>query len=210
MLVVFDWDGTLIDSAAKIIASMQQAAIACEVEVLESAAIKNIIGLGLPEALLMLYPAQNLEKREQLQAAYATAFIAADHIPCDFFEGVEKLLHDLEAQGHKIAVATGKSRKGLNRVLESLGWKERFHATRCADETASKPNPAMLLELMHEMSVDASDMIMIGDTEYDLEMAVNAGVRSVGVSYGAHSIERLQKHAPLAIIDKISTLPRWL
>ena len=206
MLVVFDWDGTIIDSAAKIIGSMQQAAKVCQVDVLADDKIKNIIGLGLPEALLELYPQQPLEVRQAIQKAYSEAFIAADAIPCEFFSGVEALLQDLEQQGHKLAVATGKSRKGLNRVLKRLGWTERFHATRCADETASKPHPLMLHELMQELDFAADNTLMVGDTEYDLAMAANAGVSSVGVSYGAHTVERLQKHAPIAIIDDIGAL----
>ncbi|NRB41604.1 MAG: HAD-IA family hydrolase [Pseudomonadales bacterium] len=210
MLVVFDWDGTIIDSAAKIIASMQQAARSCQVDVLVDDEIKNIIGLGLPEALLQLYPDLEFIKRKQIQAAYSEAFIEADKIPCDFFHGVEDLLHDLQGRGHKIAVATGKSRKGLNRVLQRLDWQQRFDATRCADETASKPDPLMLHQLMQQMDYAAVDTLMVGDTEYDLEMASNAGVASVGVSYGAHAVERLQKHGPIAIIDSLSLLTQSL
>lgn len=206
MLVVFDWDGTIIDSTGKIVASMQEAAKACQVEVLEYATIRNIIGLGLPEALLELYPGQSLSSRQQIQRAYSEAFIAADSRPCNFFDGVEDALDNLQSQGYKIAVATGKSRRGLDRVLARLGWEQRFDATRTADETASKPDPKMLLELMGQMSVANEATFMVGDTEYDLAMAVNAAVPSVGVSYGAHAVERLQKHQPIAIIDAMSEL----
>ena len=206
MLVVFDWDGTLIDSAAKIINSMQEAARHCRVDVCADDDIKNIIGLSLPKALHTLYPQYSLDVREHIQKAYSEAFIAADHVPCDFFHGVEALLNTLEQQGCKIAVATGKSRAGLDRVLQRLNWQQRFQATRCADETASKPDPLMLTELMSELGYSASETLMVGDTEYDLGMAANAGVASVGVSYGAHSVSRLQKHNPVAIIDTISSL----
>ncbi len=206
MLVIFDWDGTIIDSAAKIVASMQQAASACSVPVLADADIRNIIGLGLPEALLELYPQQSLEIRQRLQKAYAEAFVERDCIPCEFFDGVEDVLDTLTAAGHTIAVATGKSRQGLNRVLQRLQWQNRFHATKCADETASKPHPLMLQQLLNELGFAASDSLMVGDTEYDLAMANNAGIPCVAVSYGAHAVERLQKHKPIAIIDNFSAL----
>ena len=207
MLIIFDWDGTLLDSAAKIIGCMQQAADDCALPVLDDAAIKNIIGLGLPEAIHVLYPEVELIQREAVQAAYSRAFVNADHVPCEFFTGVEECLTVLQDGGHQIAVATGKSRKGLNRVLENLDWLGRFAATRCADETASKPHPRMLLELMSELKYPKEETWMVGDTEYDLAMASNAQVKSVGVSYGAHESDRLIKHKPQAIIDNILELP---
>ncbi len=206
MLLVFDWDGTLIDSTAKIIKSMQVAADSCGLDVLDDLAVKNIIGLGLPEAIHTLYPFIELKKQKLLQAAYSDAYLQADHMPCSFFAGVEECLEVLQDSGHGIAIATGKSRRGLNRVLHNVGWGDKFDATRCADETASKPHPLMLLELMEELNVDKNDVWMIGDTEYDLEMARNAEISSVGVSYGAHDPARLRKHSPLAIIDDMRVL----
>lgn len=206
MLVVFDWDGTIIDSAAKIVHSMQRAADDCQLEVLSASSIENIIGLALPEVMRVLYPGESSVKHMQMQKAYSQAFVAADEQPCDFFDGVEECLLLLQQRGHHIAVATGKSRRGLDRVLTRLDWLDKFDASRCADETASKPDPLMLFELMQQLQVPAEETLMVGDTEYDLEMALNAKVSSVGVSYGAHSVDRLQKHKPIAIIDSILAL----
>lgn len=186
---------------------MQQAAIDCALPILDDVAIQNIIGLGLPEAIQVLYPNIDIQQRQTVQLAYSQAFMKADHIPCDFFSGVEECLALLQDDGHQIAVATGKSRKGLDRVLSNLAWHNRFSATRCADETASKPHPKMLFELMQQLNYAKEDTWMVGDTEYDLEMASNAQIKSVGVSYGAHDSERLKKHNPLAIIDNMLELP---
>ncbi len=207
MLIIFDWDGTLLNSTAKIVGCMQQAAEDCSLPVLEDMVIQNIIGLGLPEAIHTLYPETELEQRQAVQQAYSQAFVKADHVPCDFYSGVQECLVQLQDEGHSIAVATGKSRKGLNRVLTNLDWHNRFAATRCADETASKPHPKMLLELMDELNFAKEETWMIGDTEYDLAMASNAQVKSVGVSYGAHHPDRLKKHNPKAIIDNMLELP---
>lgn len=206
MLLVFDWDGTLIDSTAKIVGSMQVAADRCGLAVLDDIAIKNIIGLGLPEAIQTLYPSLAVNRQHLLQAAYSEVYLEADQRPCSFFAGVEECLDNLQNTGHKIAIATGKSRRGLDRVLQNVGWLKKFDATRCADETASKPHPLMLLELMGELNVDKENTWMIGDTEYDLEMASNAAIKSVGVSYGAHDAARLYKHSPLAVIDDMRAL----
>lgn len=206
MLVVFDWDGTLIDSMQKIVSCVQKAAKIVDLPVLDALAIKNIIGLGLPEAVLTLYPDADLSLRQALCKTYSQVYVEQDKTPCALYPGVEQGLLRLLNAGHYIAVATGKSRQGLNRVLESLAWQDKFHATRCADETASKPHPLMLHELMAELNMDKSEVIMVGDTEYDLAMAKNAGVRSVGVSYGAHSPQRLFLHQPLAVIDAFEQL----
>jgi phosphoglycolate phosphatase len=206
MLFVFDWDGTLINSTAKIVASMQLASQRCGLPVLNHLTVQNIIGLGLPEAIKTLYPTIVEDGVQQMRLAYSEAYQEADQMPCSFFDGVEECLDELQTQGHQIAVATGKSRKGLNRVLANVGWLNRFDATRCADETASKPHPLMLFELMKELEVEKEQAWMIGDTEFDLEMATNAAIKSIGVSYGAHDASRLHKHAPLAVVDNIKML----
>lgn len=207
MLVVFDWDGTLIDSTAKIVRSMQTAAQLVGLPILKDDAVRNIIGLGLPEAVFSLYPEASLEKRNALRHAYSDVYLGKEQMPCALYDGVEQVLHDLRQAGFRLAVATGKSRRGLDRALQELDWLDYFDATRCADETASKPNPLMLEQLMTELAVPASDTIMVGDTEFDLAMASNAGVASVGVSYGAHAAERLFVHKPLAVIDHFLQLP---
>jgi phosphoglycolate phosphatase len=207
MLVVFDWDGTLIDSAAKIVASMQAAAEKLALEPLLAKEIEQIIGLSLPKAIATLYPNASDSLQKALQQGYSEAFVERDEIPCEFFPGVKNCLETLKNANCRIAVATGKSRKGLDRVLSRLAWQDVFDATRCADETASKPNPLMLHELMQQLKCDAANTVMVGDTEFDLAMAKNAKVKSIGVSYGAHSVAQLERHAPISIIDDMLSLP---
>lgn len=204
MLVIFDWDGTLIDSKAKIVGSMQQAAASLKLPALADQDIANIIGLALYEAIALLYPSISDADNKRLQKAYSQVFVEKDQNPCAFFPTVEQSLEQLKNQGHQIAVATGKSRRGLDRVLSTVGWQQYFDDTRCADETASKPHPKMLHELLDALNADAQSAIMVGDSEYDLLMAKNAQVKSLGVSYGVHPPERLQKHQPEAIIDRLS------
>ena len=206
MLFIFDWDGTLSDSTERIVQCMQSAAEANHIQSPTTDQIRNIIGLGLNEALKLLYPSHGASQHALLRDTYSQHYVLADQRPCDFFDGALELLADLRAQGHLLAVATGKSRRGLDRVLSALAMDNFFHATRCADETCSKPDPMMIDELLQELSVAPDQAVVIGDTEYDLEMASRAGVRSVGVSYGVHSSERLARHKPLAIIDQILEL----
>ncbi|MCK5881939.1 MAG: HAD-IA family hydrolase [Sinobacterium sp.] len=208
MVVVFDWDGTLVNSTAKIVSAMQQAARNESIEVLGDLPIQQIIGLGLPEAMKVLYPHSTQADCLRMQQAYKDAFVTIDNAEaCALFEGVEYCLAELEARNIRIAVATGKSRKGLDRMLKTYGWSDRFHATRCADETVSKPHPKMLQELSAELNVSPADMFMVGDTTFDLEMAKNAGIRSVGVSYGAHRVSQLEVFSPIAIVDCLRKLP---
>ena len=206
MVVVFDWDGTLIDSAGKIIACMQQAARDAALAPPADESVRNIIGLGLDIAIERLYPDEAERKRDEVREHYARNFIAADQNPCSFFPGVSDLLASLQAKGARLAVATGKSRKGLSRVLGNLEMDTFFAATRCADETASKPDPLMLHELCEEFGIRPSEAIMVGDTEYDLEMAQRIAMPSVGVSYGAHAVERLVRWRPLQVIDAFAEL----
>nr|MDJ0806528.1 HAD-IA family hydrolase [Gammaproteobacteria bacterium] len=130
--------------------------------------------------------------------------------PSSLFRGAREVIQDLAATGYLLAVATGKGRTGLNMVLEHTGLSVFFHATRCADETFSKPHPAMLEEILDELGVFPEEALMIGDTEYDLQMAANAGVASLGVTYGVHAPERLAKHNPLDCLDEIGAIPAWL
>lgn len=211
MLVVFDWDGTLINSTAKIVSAMQLAAKKQAIEILADYPIQQIIGLGLPEAIKVLYPSYPDTVRLGMEQAYKDAFIEIDsEESCALFEGVESCLAELESRQFQIAVATGKSRRGLDRMLKVYGWENRFHATRCADETASKPHPKMLHELSVELNVSTDEMLMVGDTTFDLEMAKNANVKSVGVSYGAHSVNQLEVFSPIAIVDCLKKLPGLL
>lgn len=206
MVVIFDWDGTLIDSAGKIIACMQQAARDAALAPPTDDQVRNIIGLGLDLAIARLYPDASQRQRDEVREHYSRNFIAADQTPCAFFPGVTDGLASLQERGAQLAVATGKSRKGLSRVLENLGMEAFFAATRCADETASKPDPLMLHELCEEFGIRPNEAIMVGDTEYDLEMAQRIAMPSVGVSYGAHAVERLRRWQPLQVIDAFAEL----
>ena len=202
MLYIFDWDGTVCDSTAKIVFCMQRAAEEVGIEVLESETIKNIIGLGLPEALETLYPGLSQQQQNALKTHYSQHFLIEDESnPTQLFEGALETLEHLIAQGFKITVATGKSRQGLNRVLAQLGLQNLFHATRCADETESKPHPKMLCELLAEFNVEATQAVMVGDTEYDMEMAYSIDMPRIAVSYGAHHIDRLIKYEPQICAD---------
>lgn len=206
MLLVFDWDGTLIDSTAKIVRCMQCAAEQAGVEVLSHDAICQIIGLGLPEAIAELYPAHDAAIRETVREQYVHFFIAVDQTPSPFFPGVEATLQRLRDDGFTLAVATGKSRRGLDRVLQQLGMQDFFHATRCADETRSKPHPQMLYELLAHAGRDAADALMVGDTHFDMAMAQAAGMPRVAVNYGAHRQEQLLPYGPLACLDSFGEL----
>jgi len=209
-LVIFDWDGTLMDSLAQIVRSVKLAALDLGVPEPSDAAARDIIGLGLPEAMQVLFPQVPEVEREALRHRYAHHFVAGVGGHSQPYAGAEALLQQLSGAGRQLAVATGKSRAGLNRVLAHTGWSSYFSATRCADETASKPNPLMLKELLLELRVPLERAVMIGDTHYDLEMAQRLGMPSIGVSYGVHGAERLAEHAPIAICQDMSELASTL
>lgn len=209
MLVILDWDGTVCNSEARIVSCMQRASDRVGLPVLEPAAIGNIIGLGLPEAIASLFPEAHSEQRDRLRAYYAEEWQAARVEPVALFDGVLATLDQLLCAGHTLAVATGKSRRGLEREFEEHGIGHLFAASRCADETASKPDPRMLSELLVETGCDVRDAVMVGDTEYDLRMASAINMTSVGVSYGVHSRERLHECSPHQIIDHFAELLQW-
>lgn len=206
MLLIFDWDGTLMDSEQKILASMRDAALSCSLEPPADAAVRNIIGLELSLAIQQLFPGESAQGVAAIRAGYVDSFVAADQQPCSLFPKVAETLAELAGRGHQLCVATGKSRKGLNRVFSHLPQAALFSASRCADETASKPDPLMLQELCDEFSVAPEAALMVGDTEYDLEMAARIGMPSVGVAYGAHEPERLRRWNPLGVVDQFDGL----
>ena len=210
MLVIFDWDGTLLNSADKIVRCMQASIRELGLPERSDLEIREIIGLGLPEAIAQLFGPLREEQLLSLRQTYAGHYVAADRTPCEFFPGVLDTLEQLRGDGHQLAVATGKSRRGLERVLESLSLQDFFHASRCADETRSKPDPLMLHELLDETGFTAADAVMVGDTEFDMAMARNAGVRRVAVSYGAHGIDRLRAYDPVLCLDRFSDLHPWV
>lgn len=210
MLFIFDWDGTLVDSKSMITRAMQLAASNMGWEPLEDSLIHNIIGLGLPEAILHLYPHVNDHERARLRDFYAGNFVRLyEEKSSDFFPVVPETLEALRNQGHLLTIATGKSRKGLNRILNDLGMSDYFDATRCADETASKPHPLMLEQLLAHFNVAAQDAVMIGDTEYDMEMARCISMPRIAVSYGAHHIDRLHPYEPELCLDQFDQLLKW-
>ena len=209
MLFIFDWDGTLIDSTDKIVSCMQSTILSLDLPFRDYGDVVSIIGLGLPEAIEVLFPGIRSSLAVSLISRYSACFVEADQVPCEFYPHVMATLGGLRSDGHQLAIATGKSRRGLQRVLANLQLEAFFDATRCADETASKPHPMMLEQLLEELGCQGSSAVMVGDTEFDLEMAANIGMKSIGVSYGAHSVERLQRHAPELIIDDLSELLPW-
>ena len=206
MLLIFDWDGTLIDSSEKIITSMHRAAESSGLPFLGDDKVKSIIGLGLPEAIHTLYPDADAALREHFREQYAQHYLEADRIPCEFFPGVMDTLEHFKTQGYQLAVATGKARRGLNRILTNMQLLDFFHASRCSDETRSKPHPQMLLELLEQFSRHPQEALMVGDTTFDMEMAFRANIPRVAVSYGVHDVEELEKFSPKAVIHHFEEL----
>lgn len=208
-LIVFDWDGTLLDSASGIAASIQEASREMGLEVPSRERASYVIGLGLLDALRHAVPDLPENKYAEFAERYRKHFLAREET-MDLFVGVPELLGGLEQAGYTLAVATGKSKKGLDRALRESGLGRHFAATRCADETRSKPDPAMLFELMSELSRPAAELLMIGDTSHDLDMAINAGVDAVAVTYGAHPEQALRARAPRGVVSSIAELGEWI
>ncbi len=210
-LIIFDWDGTLMNSVPKIVACMQAAAADAEWGELDVKAIEDIIGLGLPEAIAKLCPGISPEQAERLRQRYSHHFVEGNTTPMPFFDGVEAHLAKLrERPQQRLAVATGKSRRGLDRIFRETGSGQFFHASRTADETRSKPHPQMLQEILVELQVPVERAVMVGDTEYDLEMARALGMDRVGVTYGVHTPARLAASQPIWVADDIPSLFQWL
>ncbi len=208
-LLIFDWDGTLMDSAGEIVACIQAASRDMGLPEPSREEASHIIGLGLRQALLTLFPDLPEERHEPLADHYRRHYLGRDaEIP--LFEGARELVADLRARGHLLAVATGKARRGLDRAFGHTGLGPFFHASRTADETFSKPHPAMIEELLDELMVEPERALMIGDTSHDLEMARNAGIASLAAAYGAHPAEGLAEHGALAICHSFAELAEWL
>jgi len=210
-LIVFDWDGTLYDSAAFIVSCVQAAAQASGFPVPEEKTIREMIGLSYEESLKRMMPDVSPMQMAMLIKAYRKCVEESQtHAPV-LFQGVEEVLKSLKATGYYLAIATGKGRYGLNKDLELLKLSDTFVTTRCSDETNSKPHPQMLLEIMDEMGVEPSKTLMIGDTEYDMQLAQNAKTDAMAVSYGAHHIDRLRSGEHVkGYLDDIRDLPPWL
>ena len=209
-LLIFDWDGTLVDSIGRIVTAMQVAAQRSGRPERDVHAVKGIIGLGLPEAILTLYPDMTAEQVIAFRQHYADVYIAMDAEPSPLFAGVRESLEAFRAQGYRLAVATGKARRGLDRVLKAHGWEAFFDITRAADETASKPDPLMLNQILAYCDVRPDQALMVGDASFDLLMARNAGIDSVAVGYGAQTMERLLTFEPRLAINSFPELRTWL
>lgn len=208
-LVVFDWDGTIIDSTAAIAHAIQRAAADLGLPVPDNERASHVIGLGLRDALALAVPELRPEDAPAFSARYRHHYLAAEE-ELNLFPGAVDLVEELASHGAMLAVATGKSRAGLARALAASGLGPRFAATRCADQTHPKPHPAMLLELMEELDAIPESTVMVGDTTHDLRMAAAAGTHAVGVTYGAHPREQLAACAPAALVDDVAGLRRWL
>lgn len=209
-LLVFDWDGTLMDSEARICGAFAAAAADLGIEAPPRERLRAIIGLGLHDALAELFPDRPDLPTRELVERYRVHFLAEQGPPMPLFPSAEAVLSDLGSRGYLLAVATGKSRRGLDRALASSGLAARFVATRCADEAWPKPHPQMLLDLLEATGTEAGEALMIGDTEYDLRMAAAAGVDAAGVSWGVHDRCRLEPHRPLRVLDSLAEIPAWL
>lgn len=210
-LLIFDWDGTIMDSVARIVDCLRKAGEEILGEENRSDhELKDVIGLGLKEALEQLYPTANRKQIDNMSNAYRYQFMEINETSSVLFDDAEAILDALEQQGYWLAVATGKGRQGLDQVLDKTGLGRRFHTTRCASETFSKPHPLMLEEILQQLGINTKDALMIGDTEYDMEMAKNANMDRLGVSYGVHPKERLMKHQPIGCIDSLNQLDAFL
>lgn len=208
-LIVFDWDGTLMDSAAAIVRSILAACRDLGLPEPPEERARHVIGLGLADALHHAVPELPAEHYPLMVERYRHHYLSRDH-ELVLFDGVEDLLGELAAAGHVLAVATGKSRVGLDRALMHSGLGIHFQASRCADECFSKPHPQMLEELMAEFGVVPERTLMIGDTSHDIQMAANAGVDALAVTYGAHSHDYLAEQEPLVCLHSVSELSAWL
>ncbi|APV51024.1 HAD family hydrolase [Betaproteobacteria bacterium GR16-43] len=207
-LIVFDWDGTLMDSTALIAASLQSACRDVGTPVPSDGDARFVIGLNMADILKHVAPGLDEAGLQRLIERYRYHFLAAEQSP--LFEGIPELLRALRDGGRRLAVATGKSRRGLDRALEATGLADCFEATRCADEGFAKPHPGMLLALLDRTGVEAGQAVMVGDTTHDLDLAANAGVDAIAVLYGAHPPELLDTRGAVARCASVQELGRCL
>ncbi len=210
-LLIFDWDGTLVDSIMRIVEAVHVAADTCQIPRCSDDAIRAIIGLALPQAFDVLYPQiDDAELKQRLIRSYSDYYISLETEPSAFYPGVRDALDHYRHAGYQLAVATGKSRRGLHRVLSGHNMLDYFDITRCADETLSKPDPLMLHEILQHCAATPQQAIMVGDSPFDLRMANNASVAGIAVSYGAQPLSVLQRENPVLAVDDFSQLTSWL
>ncbi|HBY84955.1 MAG TPA: HAD family hydrolase [Colwellia sp.] len=209
-LVIFDWDGTLMDSIARIVSSMQAAAEHCQLTIPSVKSVKDIIGLSLPKALELLFPNASSSQITALIGQYQFQYVEGDTTPAPLFEHALSLLKVLNDNNKLVAVATGKGRQGLERVLSVTQTGHFFHASRCADETLSKPDPEMLFSLLTELNIEPEEAVMIGDATHDMKMAQAAGIDRIGITLGVHDRDILNGYQPIAIVDSLIELQQLL
>ncbi len=208
-LVIFDWDGTLMDSTAVIASALQSACRDVGIAIPTDRDARFVIGLGAADTFNHVAPDLDPEGRRRLAERYRHHFLAREH-EAPLYEGVREMLTDLHGRGRRLAVATGKARRGLDRALDATGLRPWFEATRCADEGFAKPHPDMLLMLMDITGVEPRHALMVGDTTHDLELAAYAGVDAISVSYGAHDEELLSSRPAKARVSTVAQLHQWL
>jgi len=209
-LLVFDWDGTLMESVRSIVDCTRAAMLDADLEPLPESEIREAIGMGLFDACVGFYPGIDVARYEIVVERYRHHWLSNYKDHSDLFPGVRATLETLVEAGHRLAIATAKSRKGLERELAKTGLVDLVRATRTVDEAPPKPDPTMLLGLMDELGVPPSRTLMIGDTTFDLDMAQNAGTAAVGVLCGSHTHAVLRGRQPLACLERVAELPHWL
>lgn len=209
-LLIFDWDGTLINSIDWITHCLQTASARCGCEIPEAQAAKDVIGLSIQQATSTLHPTVDAHTHEQLVQHYSSEYLSKQLSRADLFPDVIEMLTELKHAGYTLAVATGKTRHGLQAALHATATEDLFAVTRCADETASKPDPKMLLEIMQVTNCAPERTLMVGDSIHDLQMANNARISAVGVCCGAHSKDILQQHEPLLCLTHATELLAYL
>lgn len=208
-LLIFDWDGTIMDSTGLIARCIQDACRELGLPVPSDADARWVIGLGASASVKFVAPTLEPQRHSEFAALYRGHYLAREH-EAPLFEGIPALLAQLRSREHRLAVATGKSRRGLDRALDASGLRPHFEASRCADEGFAKPHPGMLLALLEATGVEPSRALMIGDTTHDLELAANAGIDAVGVTYGAHEAPLLRERPALHLAPSVEDLGRWL
>jgi len=209
-LVIFDWDGTLMDSIARIVSSMQAAASCCQLDIPTATEVKEIIGLSLPIALERLFPRSSAAQLAAMLEQYKYQYVDGVDTPSPLFDNAMTLLSALKDENKLLAVATGKGRQGLQRVFSVTDTEHFFHASRCAGEVLSKPDPQMVLSLLDELDVLPEHAVMIGDTSHDMAMAQAAGVDRIGITLGVHNRAVLNRYQPKAIVDSLEELQQLL
>lgn len=209
-LIIFDWDGTLIDSIDWIVSSLQTAASECGYPLPEPQAAKDVIGLSIRRACSQLFPDADQDMVTQLTICYQRAYLSKQLSRNDLFPGTYDMLIELKQSGYQLAVATGKTRKGLQEALKATDTEDLFCVTRCSDETASKPDPRMLHEIMQQSNYPSDRALLVGDSTHDLQMALNAQISAVAVTCGAHSEEVLQQYQPLMCLKQPVELLNFL